>query len=411
MEKLVPRLRFPGFEGEWEMKKLDSLLEFKNGINASKEQYGKGVKFINVLDILNNEFLTSEKIVGMVDVSPETVQKSLVSYGDILFQRSSETRDDIGSACVYLDKDETATFGGFVIRGKKIGEYEPAFFNKLLKTDLSRNEMKSKSGGSTRYNIGQDILSSITLPFPILDEQSKIAHAFNSIDDKISQLKKKKSLLEQYKKGMMQKIFSQEIRFKDEDGEDFGEWQYLSLSDISTELRGNNKIPKNCPVLTISAGKGFLNQEERFSKVIAGNSLANYTLIKKGQMAYNRGASKKFRLGCIYELNNLEYALIPNVYFAFNIDSGNSRFYSHLFETGYANQQLKQFVSSSARIDGLLNINRKDFFSIAVPFPPIKEQTKIASFLSAIDKKIAHVDQQIGNMEVWKKGLLGEMFV
>ncbi|MBL7978058.1 MAG: hypothetical protein JNN12_06935 [Bacteroidetes Order II. Incertae sedis bacterium] len=128
----IPQLRFPEFSGEWEKKKLGDLLEFKNGINASKEQYGSGYKFINVLDILNNEFLTHDKILGSVDVSKDIVDRYPVNYGDILFQRSSETREDVGSACVYLDTDNTATFGGFVIRGRKIGDYNPIFLNKLV---------------------------------------------------------------------------------------------------------------------------------------------------------------------------------------------------------------------------------------------------------------------------------------
>lgn len=143
----IPPLRFPEFKKVWTEKSLSELLEFKNGINASKEQYGKGVKFINVLDILNNDFITHDRIIGSVDVEKNIVDKYPVNYGDILFQRSSETREEVGSASVYLDKDHTATFGGFVIRGRKIGEYDPIFLNKLLKTDASRDSITSKSGG------------------------------------------------------------------------------------------------------------------------------------------------------------------------------------------------------------------------------------------------------------------------
>ncbi|MDQ1805009.1 restriction endonuclease subunit S, partial [Chryseobacterium sp. CKR4-1] len=171
----VPNLRFPGFEGEWETKKLGDILQFKNGINASKEKYGKGVKFVNVSDILNNEFLTYDNIMGSVDIDNTTHEKYLVEYGDILFQRSSETREEVGTANVYLDIDKTATFGGFVIRGKKIGDYNPIFFNNLLKTNSSRNSITSKSGGSTRYNVGQETLNSVELFFPQIPEQNKIA--------------------------------------------------------------------------------------------------------------------------------------------------------------------------------------------------------------------------------------------
>lgn len=138
-----PKLRFKNYIDSWQLKKLSELLEFKNGINAQKEQYGHGVKFINVLDILNNDFLTYDKIIGSVDIDDTTLNRNSVSYGDILFQRSSETREEVGSACVYLDKDRISAFGGFVIRGKKIGTYDPVFFNKLLKTDLARDEITS----------------------------------------------------------------------------------------------------------------------------------------------------------------------------------------------------------------------------------------------------------------------------
>src|SRR5659263_206161 len=217
MEKqnIKPKLRFPEFSGDWEFKKLVELLEFKNGINASKEQYGQGVKFINVLDILNNEFITYDKIIGSVDVDNDTVNKYPVNFGDILFQRSSETREEVGTASVYLDNQKTATFGGFVIRGRKISEYIPLFLNQLLKTDMARNDITSKSGGSTRYNVGQETLANVTLPFPCLAEQTKISSFITVVSEKISQLKKKKSLLEQYKKGGMQKIFDQEVRCKD----------------------------------------------------------------------------------------------------------------------------------------------------------------------------------------------------
>ena len=172
---LQPKLRFKTFNDKWNIKQLRKVLEFKNGINASKEQYGKGIKFINVLDILNNDFITYDNIIGKVNIDKNLLEKYSVSYGDILFQRSSETREEVGMANVYLDKNKIATFGGFIIRGKKIGSYEPYFMNKLLQTNLVRNEIISKAGGSTRYNVGQDILSEVKIIIPSIQEQKKIA--------------------------------------------------------------------------------------------------------------------------------------------------------------------------------------------------------------------------------------------
>src|SRR5690606_31586394 len=159
--KNVPILRFPGVEGEWFELRLSELMSFKNGVNAAKEHYGSGHKFINVLDIIENEFITNDNIIGEVNISKSMFINNIVDYGDILFQRSSETREEVGQSNVYLDKNMPATFGGFVIRGKKIKDYNPLFLNFLLKTSVARKEITSKSGGSTRYNIGQETLSNI----------------------------------------------------------------------------------------------------------------------------------------------------------------------------------------------------------------------------------------------------------
>lgn len=208
-DETVPQLRFAEFResGEWEEKRLDQLLQFKNGLNASKELYGKGVKFINVLDILQNEFITYEMIIGSVDVSEEIVKNFSVDYGDILFQRSSETQEEVGTTNVYLDQQRTSTFGGFVIRGKKIGEYEPVFLNKLLKTQTIRTSIQSKSGGSTRFNIGQETLSSTKVLLPSIIEQKTIADCLSSLDELIAAQTEKIEALKLHKKGMMQGLF------------------------------------------------------------------------------------------------------------------------------------------------------------------------------------------------------------
>ena len=108
-----PKLRFEGFSGFWSVKKLGEYLSFKNGINADRDSYGNGYKFINVLDIINNDFITNELITGSVDVSENVFQKNKVSYGDILFQRSSENREEAGQSSVYLDPDVTSSFERF----------------------------------------------------------------------------------------------------------------------------------------------------------------------------------------------------------------------------------------------------------------------------------------------------------
>ena len=163
---LVPKLRFGEFEEDWAETTLGQYFDFKNGVNADKEQYGSGIKFINVSDILENTYLTNDNIQGQVNIDEALIQNYEVKYGDVVFQRSSETRLEVGTANVYLDSSNRAVFGGFVIRGRGKKTYSPEFMNYLLKTAAVRKDITSRSGGSTRYNIGQDSLTASTICLP-----------------------------------------------------------------------------------------------------------------------------------------------------------------------------------------------------------------------------------------------------
>ena len=130
----VPKLRFKEFTDEWKKVELDKLYEFKNGLNGDRSLYGKGVELINVSDILNNTCITSKVINGKININEDTLRKNSVEYGDILFQRSSETFLEIGTSNVYLD-NKLVTFSGFVIRGKRKKDNinNPLFINYELK--------------------------------------------------------------------------------------------------------------------------------------------------------------------------------------------------------------------------------------------------------------------------------------
>ena len=195
----VPTLRFREFTDSWTLIPIKKLLRFQNGINADSTKYGKGIKYISVSDILNNQYITYACIKGLIDIDEKTFNKFIVEYGDILFQRSSETFEDIGRANVYLDKEHSATFGGFVIRGKKISDYNPLFFRYLLCTHNARKQTVRMGAGAQHYNIGQEGLEKICLYFPCLQEQQKISAFLSAIDNKIAVqnkiIKHRKSLI------------------------------------------------------------------------------------------------------------------------------------------------------------------------------------------------------------------------
>ena len=405
---LVPELRFQEFDEEWEKIKLDSLLDFKNGINASKEDYGFGHKFINVLDIIENDFITYDKIKGEVNVSKEIFEKNIVQYGDILFQRSSETREEVGQSNVYLDKNRKATFGGFVIRGKKIGDYEPFFFHLLLKSSIARKEITAKSGGSTRYNVGQDILSSIKLPFPNIPEQQKIANFLTSIDTQIQTLEKKKSLLEQYKKGVMQKIFKQELRFKDEDGNVFPEWEKKKLGDLTYKVGKKNKENIKYPIYSINNQEGFRPQSEQFDGLDSnerGYDISMYKIVNEKTFAYNPARINVGSIGYSYDLKEL---IISSLYVCFKTNKELEDLFLLIYlDTDRFNKDILRYQEGGVR----QYLFYDNFSQIKIPLPSNEEQIKIANFLSAIDENIALVNTKIEHTKGYKKGLLQQMFV
>ena len=186
------------------------------------------------------------------------------------------------------------------------------------------------------------------------------------------------------------------------------DWKVKKLKDISNRVQRKND-GKSHNVLTISSKGGFLNQTERFSKVIAGENLAKYILLRKNEFAYNKGNSKTYPYGCIYRLEDYEEALVPNVYYCFEIREGVTEFYKHYFITGKLNKFLARVINTGVRNDGLLNLNVTDFFDVPVAAPPIKEQQKIASILSTWDKAIELKEKLIEQKIQQKKGLMQKL--
>ena len=181
----VPHLRFPEFTEEWEEHALAEYLDFKNGLNPDVKRIGSGLPFISVMDILADGTINYDSIRGKVEATEREIENFSVEKGDILFQRSSETLEDVGRANVYMD-NRTAVYGGFVIRGRKIGDYNPLFFKYLLSTPLARKRTCRMGAGAQHFNIGQDGLSKISLCFPLMEEQNKIARLLSLIDERIA---------------------------------------------------------------------------------------------------------------------------------------------------------------------------------------------------------------------------------
>lgn len=207
-------MRFPEFSGEWEIYPLTDFMSFKNGMNPDAKRFGRGTKFISVMDILNNQFICYDNIRASVEVVDGDIETYGVNYGDILFQRSSETLEDVGQANVYLDS-KPAVFGGFVIRGKSKSNYYPMFFRYLLASPTARKKIIVKGAGAQHFNIGQDGLSKVCLNIPSIQEQEKIAKLFECIDTRIATqnkiIEKLQSLIKGLRVCCMQRVYGNNV--------------------------------------------------------------------------------------------------------------------------------------------------------------------------------------------------------
>lgn len=187
-------------------------------------------------------------------------------------------------------------------------------------------------------------------------------------------------------------------------------WEQRKLGDVAERVRGNDGR-MDLPTLTISAGSGWLDQQERFSGNIAGKEQKNYTLLSKGELSYNHGNSKLAKYGAVFVLRTYEEALVPRIYHSFKTTEESSpEFIEYMFATKIPDRELAKLISSGARMDGLLNINYDEFMSIRITIPKIEEQMKIAEILRKLDDTITLHQHKLELLKETKKSLLQKMF-
>ena len=209
----------------------------------------------------------------------------------------------------------------------------------------------------------------------------------------------------------MQQLFSQQIRFKNDNGKDFPDWQEKRFKDFFERVIRKNK-ENNLNVLTISAQRGLINQEKYFNKSVSAQDVTGYYLLEKGNFAYNKSYSKGYPMGAIKRLNNYDKGVVSTLYICFKSTSGDNRFWEQYFEAGLLNRKIHKIAQEGARNHGLLNVSVVEFFrDIEVTAPEVNEQIKIADFLSVLDKKIELASKKIQLTQTFKKGLLQQMFI
>ena len=394
----VPHLRFPEFSGEWEEHTLSEYLEFKNGLNPDAKRIGSGLPFISVMDILNNQFICYDNIRASVEVVDGDIETYGVNYGDILFQRSSETLEDVGQANVYLDS-KPAVFGGFVIRGKSKSNYYPMFFRYLLASPTARKKIIVKGAGAQHFNIGQDGLSKVCLNIPSIQEQEKIAKLFECIDTRIATQNKIIEKLQSLIKGLSQQLLSSE-----------NDWILYRLDDLAQIKSGysGTQVSYQTPykvsrIETISKHCidiqriGYVECIPESYRLNVGNILfSNINSIQYiGNTAY---LDKDY--GLYHGMNLLR--IIPNTTIV------RPRFLHLLLCTDWA---INHFQTICNKAVSQASINQTALGKSRFPIPPMSVQQQICSMFELTERKLDNEQEYISCLQQQKRYLLQKMFI
>ena len=386
-------MRFPEFSGEWYSYPLTDFMSFKNGMNPDAKRFGHGTKFISVMDILNNQFIRYDNIRASVEVIAGDIETYGVNYGDILFQRSSETLEDVGQANVYLDS-KPAVFGGFVIRGKSKGNYHPMFFRYLLASPTARKRIIVKGAGAQHFNIGQDGLSKVYLDIPSIQEQEKIAKLLECIDDRIATQNK---IIEDLKK-LKSAIIEMEYTHKTKGNTHIG--------DFIEQTSKRNKDSAIQNVLSVSNSQGFIQQCEQFeNRSVASDDISNYKIVERNCFAFNPA---RINVGSIARLTTFNRGIVSPMYICFRTkDNLFPEYLDYYFESKQFFTEIQKRLEGSVRqclsYEGLCNI------PLCIPTVEVQQQTgkRLSTLVQEIKLEIDFLEL----LQKQKKFLLHQMFI
>ena len=397
----VPKLRFKEFDGDWTSKQLGKIIGISSASRVFKEQWqDSGVPFFRTSDVVsifkNKE---NEKAYISLELFEELAKKSgKIKQGDLLVTGGGS----IGIPYLVPNNQPLYFKDADLLWMKSSGIVEGSFLYNFFISPKFREYLKSISHTGTISHFTIEQAKATPFDYPSKEEQTKIASFLSTVDEKISQLTQKHALLSQYKQGMMQKLFSQQVRFKADDKSEFEEWEEKELKDIAEINPKSKKLPESFIYIDLeSVEKGQLLLQKNIELQDAPSRAQR--LLAKGDVL--------FQMVRPYQQNNYYFNLsgeyVASTGYAQIRTKLDSKFiYYALHEKTFLDEVMNRCTGTSYPA-----INSSDLSSIEILIPCLEEQTKIANFLSAIDQKIEVVAQQIEQAKQWKKGLLQQMFV
>jgi type I restriction enzyme S subunit len=398
---LVPKLRFKGFEGSWKT----STLGAEANVNPKTRQLPASFIYIDLESVTKGVLIKEDSI--KIEDAPSRAQRVL-DKGDILYQTVRPYQKN--NYFFNKEGNYVASTGYAQIKSKG----DNRFLFQYLHTDKFVDIVNLRSTGTSYPAISPSELVKIPITIPSLPEQEKIAAFLGAVDEKIQQLTRKKQFLEQYKKGIMQQLFSGKLRFKDDtstslsagNGKAYPKWEEKKLGEYLVYKSERNKDKKVELVLSVSNKKGFITQDEQFDGYeVASKDISNYKIVHRNEIAYN---PSRINVGSIARLNTFEAGIVSPMYIVFALkDTLEPNYFENLYNTYRFKYLVKIGCSGSVRD----TLNYEVLADFEFSFPSYPEQKKIADFLSAIDAKINKVGEALEATNQFKKGLLQQMFV
>ena len=379
---------------DWLLISFSEFMEFRNGVNADKAAYGKGVPFINVLEVITKSHLRLEDVPGRVSLDQSQIASYTVRKGDIVFNRTSETQEEVGLAAVYQG-DEVTVFGGFVIRGRPAARLiDPTYAGYGLRMLCIRGQIISKGQGAIRANIGQADLRTILAPLPSLNEQKAIANSLKDADALIKSLEQLLAKKLHIKQGAMQELLTGKKRLPGFSGE----WEVRRLGEICEIAMG--RTPPRLNPSFWGRGYKWLSIADLRTKVVSDSkeeiterAVSEMQIIPKGTllMSFKLSIGRLCFAGCDLFTNE--------AICSFNKLQANTEFMYYLL--GRTNFSLygKQAVKG-------YTLNKESLELIEVVLPSHKEQTTIATILSDMETEIDALEAKLAKVRQIKKGMM-----
>ena len=411
-ERRVPRIRFKGFEEDWEQRKLKDIGTLKNGMNFSKEAMGIGFPFVNLQDVFGNTIIDISRL-GRAMASPSQLKKYSLLEGDVLFVRSSVKLEGIGEAALVPINLEATTFSGFLIRFRDDYGIDKDFKKFMFKIEKIRNQLISQATDSANKNISQQVIANLDIAVSQKAEQRKVGLFFSTLDSLLSLHQRKLEKLKILKKAMLEKMFPKngekvpEIRFSG-----FADdWEQRKLGEIAEKVSEKNFGMQYSLTLTNSAEFGVIAQRDFFDHDIAkASSLNGYYVVHNEDFVYNPRISVSAPVGPINRNKLGETGVMSPLYTVFRPHDINATYLEYFFKSGYWHKFMNFNGDSGARADRF-SIKDQVFFEMPIPFPNPIEQRKIGNYLKRLDSLLSLHQRKLEKLRQIKKSMLERMFV